>query len=356
MEEDQLIDSKVLVTGQHREMLDQVLSYFNIIPDYDLNIMLNNQGLNDMASNIIEKINPILKKEKPDIVLVHGDTTTTMASSIAAFYQKIKIGHVEAGLRSENKYSPFPEEINRQVTDVVSDIYFAPTNSNKKNLLLENKREKDIFITGNTIVDTMNYTIIDSYYHKDLPLTGEKIILVTMHRRENLGEPMRNVFKDIAKIAKRYSDVRFIFPMHRNPKVREEAHLFLDNFKNISLIEPLSVLDFHNFAKRSYLILTDSGGIQEEAPSLNVPVLVLRNTTERQEGLNVGTLKLIGTKKGAVFQEVVNLLENTDAYENMRHFSNPYGDGKASHRIIEAIKYYFGFNETYPEEFCGSGE
>ncbi len=355
MEQDELIDSQVLVTAQHREMLDQILSYFDIVPDYDLNLMAPNQSLASVTSKIIEGVTSILIKEKPDIILVHGDTTTTIASSIAAFYQKIKIGHVEAGLRTRNKYSPFPEEMNRQLTDVLSDIYFVPTEMSKNNLIKENKEKEKIFVTGNTSIDVMKYTISKNYYHDILALTEEKMILVTMHRRESLGSPMRNVFKGIAQVAEKYPNISIVFPMHRNPKVREEARLILGNFPNVFLIDPLDVVDFHNFAKKSYLILTDSGGIQEEAPYLNVPVLVLRDTTERPEGILSGTLKIIGTNEASVFNETVNLLENSEEYKLMKYSFNPYGDGKASYRIIEILKYYFGINKDYPDEFHNTG-
>lgn len=341
LEKDARFCSKVAVTGQHREMLDQVLKVFNIIPEYDLNIMKQGQTLPNLTTKILDGMTLILEKEKPDIVLVHGDTVTTMASTIAAFYQKIKVGHVEAGLRTRNKWSPFPEEINRQVTDVISDIYFAPTFESKKNLLEENHPEDAIFVTGNTAIDAMQYTISKKYQHKDLPKKNEKMILVTMHRRENLGVPMRKVFRGIARVAKHYPAIQIVFPMHRNPSVRKDAREILEKIRNIHLIEPLEVVDFHNFAAKSFLILTDSGGVQEEAPSLGVPVLVLRDTTERPEGVAAGTLKLIGTEEDSIFKETIRLIEDEEKYNSMARASNPYGDGKASIRILESLASYF---------------
>lgn len=341
LEKDKRFESKVAVTAQHREMLDQVLDVFKITPDYDLDLMKKNQTLLELTCKILEGLTPILKKEKPDIVLVHGDTVTTFASAVAAFYEKIKIGHVEAGLRTRNKWSPFPEEMNRQLTDVISDLYFAPTIESKRNLIEEHHSPEAVFVTGNTAIDAMAYTIDKNYQHEALSEKNEKLILVTMHRRENLGEPMQQVFRGIARVAVNYPEVQIVFPMHCNPNVRKEAQLILGEINNVHLIEPLEVDDFHNFAAKSFLILTDSGGVQEEAPSLGVPVLVLRDTTERPEGVAAGTLKLIGTKEETVFQEVVRLLEDEEVYQSMARASNPYGDGKASVRILDAISEYF---------------
>ncbi|PEH49682.1 non-hydrolyzing UDP-N-acetylglucosamine 2-epimerase [Enterococcus faecium] len=339
MENDDRFSSIVVVTAQHREMLDQVLRFFNISPNYDLNLMEKNQTLVSITTKIIEKLTPILLLEEPDIVLVHGDTTTTYASALAAFYQQIKIGHVEAGLRTWDKRSPFPEEANRQLTDVLSDLYFAPTKKSKENLEKENHSNNKIYVTGNTAIDTMKYTIQKDYSHQYLPKmkTNEKMIIVTMHRRENLEKPLENVCHSIYRIAEERSDIKFIFPMHRNPKVREKVIAILGELSNVHLIEPLDVFDFHNFIARSYMILTDSGGVQEEAPSLGVPVLVLRDTTERPEGVAANTLKLIGTNKETVYNEIKNLIENNAEYRKMSKASNPYGDGQSSERILNAI-------------------
>ncbi|MGH1720804.1 non-hydrolyzing UDP-N-acetylglucosamine 2-epimerase [Enterococcus casseliflavus] len=337
LEIDTRFNSSVIVTGQHREMLDQVLNIFDIRPNYDLNIMEMKQSLTGITTKILIGLEKILSIEKPDIVLVHGDTTTALAAALAAFYQNIPIGHVEAGLRTWNMLSPFPEEANRQLIDVLSNYYFAPTKESKKNLLKENHSQNKIYVTGNTAIDSMNYTISSSYQNKILDAIKGKIILVTMHRRENIGSPMLQVFKALYKLSQEKDDIHIIFPMHRNPKVRELASSILGNLKNVSLIEPLDVIDFHNFANRSTLILTDSGGVQEEAPSLGVPVLVLRDTTERPEGVAAGTLKLIGTKFEDVYRETKELLENKVAYDQMAHSENPYGDGKSSLRIIEHI-------------------
>ncbi|WP_042957008.1 non-hydrolyzing UDP-N-acetylglucosamine 2-epimerase [Enterococcus faecium] len=339
MENDDRFSSIVVVTAQHREMLDQVLRFFNISPNYDLNLMEKNQTLVSITTKILEKLTPILLLEEPDIVLVHGDTTTTYASALAAFYQQIKIGHVEAGLRTWNKRSPFPEEANRQLTDILSDLYFAPTKKSKENLEKENHPNNKIYVTGNTAIDTMKYTIQKDYSHQYLPKmkTNEKMIIVTMHRRENLGKPLENVCRSIYRIAEERSDIKFIFPMHRNPKVREKVIAILGELSNVHLIEPLDVVDFHNFIARSYMILTDSGGVQEEAPSLGVPVLVLRDTTERPEGVAANTLKLIGTNEETVYNEIKNLIEKNAEYRKMSKASNPYGDGQSSERILNAI-------------------
>ncbi|MBO0452881.1 non-hydrolyzing UDP-N-acetylglucosamine 2-epimerase [Candidatus Enterococcus murrayae] len=348
---DERFESKVVVTGQHREMLDQVLQAFSIVPDYDLNIMHQGQTLSEITSRVLEKLTAILLEDRPDILLVHGDTTTTFAAALSAFYQQIPIGHVEAGLRTWDKYSPFPEEMNRQLTDDLTDLYFAPTMKSKENLVKENHPEKYLYVTGNTAIDAMENTVDKNYVipaavSKDL----DRIVLVTMHRRENLGEPMHAVFSAIQKAAKDYPDTQFVFPMHKNPAVRKVALDLLGNLENVSLIEPLDVIDFHNYAKQSYLILTDSGGVQEEAPSLGVPVLVLRDQTERPEGVAAGTLRLVGTDAQTVYTTIKELFEEPAAYDKMAKASNPYGDGKASERIAEAIAHYFQLAER-PEDF-----
>ena len=344
LEKEDSIESIVCVTAQHREMLDQVLDIFNIVPDYDLNIMKKNQTLVDITSEALINLDKVIKKEKPDLVLLHGDTTTTLAGSLAAFYNKVKVGHVESGLRTYNKYSPFPEEVNRILTDQLSDIYFAPTEISKNNLLKENVDESKIYITGNTAIDAMSTTIEKNYTHPELNWIkeGERMILLTAHRRENLGEPMRHIFKGIKRIVDEFNDVKVIYPIHMNPKVREVANEVFEGCNRVKLIEPLEVFDFHNFQNRSYIILTDSGGIQEEAPSLGKPVLVLRDTTERPEGIKAGTLKLVGTNEETIYQETKNLLTNKSEYEKMSKASNPYGDGHASKRIVDAIIGVFG--------------
>ncbi|KSU28309.1 UDP-N-acetylglucosamine 2-epimerase [Lactococcus lactis] len=319
-------------------MLDQVLDIFKIKPGYDLNIMKDGQTLSDITTRVMKELNAVFTQIRPDIVLVHGDTTTTFAASIAAFYHQIPIGHVEAGLRTWNKLSPFPEEMNRQVTDVIADLYFAPTEKSKENLIKENHPENAIFVTGNTAIDAMNYTISNHYSNELLErLKGKRIVLVTMHRRENLGIPMENVFRAINRIVEKYKDVEILFPIHKNPKVRQIAQKILIESEQIHLIEPLDVVDFQNFAKRSFLIMTDSGGVQEEAPSLGVPVLVLRDTTERPEGVEAGTLKLAGTDEESVFIAANTLLSDDKEYKKMLKASNPYGDGHASERILEVL-------------------
>lgn len=343
----------VTITAQHREMLDQVLEVFNINPDYDLNIMKENQSLSQITSNVILGLEEIMKESKPDIVLVHGDTTTTFAASIAAFYQKIKIGHVESGLRTWNKYSPYPEEVNRQLTDVLTDIYFAPTLNSRENLLMENHSEEKIFVTGNTAIDALKETVKREYKHPVLEkiTPGNRLILVTMHRRENQGKPMERVFSAMREVINSYEDVEIIYPVHLNPVVQELAMKYLNNHDRIHLIEPLEVTDFHNIAARSYMIMSDSGGVQEEAPSLGIPVLVLRDTTERPEGIEAGTLRLIGTETKDVLSNMSELLGNYESYNLMSQASNPYGDGTASRRILEAISYEFGLVQERPNDF-----
>lgn len=337
------IESIVCVTAQHREMLDQVLNTFDIKPDYDLNIMKQGQSLADVTIRALVGLEEVIKEVKPDIVLVHGDTTTTFAGALAAFYNQVAIGHVEAGLRTYDKYSPYPEEMNRQMVDRLSDMYFAPTEISKDNLLKENIDESKIYITGNTAIDAMSTTVDENYTHPELDWinAGERMILLTAHRRENLGEPMRHIFRAIKRVVDEFSDVKVIYPIHMNPRVREVANEVFGDADRVKLIEPLEVFDFHNFQNKSYIILTDSGGIQEEAPSLGKPVLVLRDTTERPEGIKAGTLKLVGTDEDVIYEETKKLLLDKKAYEKMSKASNPYGDGHASERIVDAIIEYF---------------
>lgn len=353
VEADPRFESIVAVTAQHRQMLDQVLEVFGIIPDYDLNIMKDGQTLTDITSRVIRELDAVIKEAQPDIMLVHGDTTTTFAASVAGFYHRIKIGHVEAGLRTWNKYSPFPEEMNRQMTDVLADLYFAPTVRSKDNLLKENHNPESIYITGNTAIDAMKYTVSEDYENKLLSdFDDKKILLVTMHRRENLGEPMQEVFRAINRIVIAHPEVAVIFPIHKNPKVRQLAKDTLIDSPQIKLIEPLDVVEFQNLANHSYLILSDSGGIQEEAPALGVPVLVLRDTTERPEGITAGTLQLVGTNEERVFETTTKLLQDEVAYQKMVHAENPYGDGEASCRILNAIAFDFDTdNMTRPVDF-----
>ncbi|RAK19845.1 UDP-N-acetylglucosamine 2-epimerase (non-hydrolysing) [Anoxybacillus vitaminiphilus] len=346
------IEPIVTVTAQHRQMLDQVLEIFNIRPDYDLNIMRDRQTLTGITVRALEGLDKVMKEVKPDLVLVHGDTTTTFVASLAAFYNQIAVGHVEAGLRTWNKYSPFPEEMNRQLTGIIADLHFAPTKKAYENLIHENKKADSIFITGNTAIDALKTTVTDDYEHEILKKIGnDRMILLTAHRRENLGESMRNMFRAIKRIVNEHEDVQVVYPVHLNPAVREVADEILGNDPRIHLIEPLGVLDFHNFAARAFLILTDSGGVQEEAPSLGVPVLVLRDTTERPEGIEAGTLKLAGTNEETIYNMAYELLNNPQEYEKMAKASNPYGDGQASLRIVQAILYYFGKAEQPPQRF-----
>ncbi|UJF26263.1 UDP-N-acetylglucosamine 2-epimerase (non-hydrolyzing) [Planococcus sp. 107-1] len=336
------IEPIVTVTAQHRQMLDQVLETFQITPDYDLNIMKDRQSLSDVTTRALLGLDEVMKKAQPDIVLVHGDTTTTFVASLAAFYNQIAIGHVEAGLRTHNKYSPYPEEMNRQLTGVMADIHFSPTEKSAQNLRDENKKEETIYITGNTAIDALKTTVRETYSHPILEQIGDdRMILLTAHRRENLGEPMRNMFRAIKRLIQEHDDVQVVYPVHMNPAVREVADEVLGRDPRIHLIEPLEVLDFHNFAARSFIILTDSGGVQEEAPSLGKPVLVLRDTTERPEGIDAGTLKLAGTEEETIYSMAKELLTDENAYKEMSHASNPYGDGEASRRIVEALHTYF---------------
>lgn len=335
-------ESIVTVTAQHREMLDQVLRVFDITPDHDLNIMKDRQTLMDVTTRGLQGLDQVMKEVQPDIVLVHGDTTTTFIAGLAAFYNQIKVGHVEAGLRTWNKYSPYPEEMNRQLTGVLADLHFAPTTKSAHNLLQENKKEETLFITGNTAIDALKTTVLEEYSHPVLDRVGDdRLILLTAHRRENLGEPMRNMFRAIKRIVEEHDDVQVVYPVHLNPVVRELADEVLGNDPRIQLIEPLEVVDFHNFASRAHIILTDSGGVQEEAPSLGVPVLVLRDTTERPEGIEAGTLKLAGVEEETIYSLAKELLTNEEEYARMSKASNPYGDGLASKRIADAISEYF---------------
>ena len=341
----------VAVTAQHRQMLDQVLDLFSINPDYDLNIMKERQTLAEITTRALSGLDTVMKEAKPDIVLVHGDTTTTFVASLAAFYNQIVIGHVEAGLRTWNKYSPYPEEMNRQLTGTMADLHFAPTAKAEENLLNENKKE-NIFVTGNTATDALKTTVRSTYSHPVLTgLGNDRLILLTAHRRENLGEPMRNIFRAVKRIVADHDDVQVVYPVHLNPAVQELAKEILGDDPRIHLIQPLDVLDFHNFASRAYLILTDSGGIQEEAPSLGVPVLVLRDTTERPEGIKAGTLKLAGTDEQTIVHMAYELLNNPEEHQKMSKASNPYGDGNASARIAEAIRYYFKQISVPPTRF-----
>ena len=341
------IECIVCVTAQHRQMLDQVLDTFEITPDYDLDIMKQGQTLGEVTTRALNGLEEVIKNVKPDIVLVHGDTTTTFAGALAAFYNMTSIGHVEAGLRTYDKYSPYPEEMNRQMVSCLADMNFAPTNLSRDNLLKEGRKSENIYVTGNTVIDAMKTTIKDSYSHEVFDWIGDsRMILLTAHRRENLGEPMRHFFKAIKRIVDEFPDVKVVYPIHMNPKVREVANEIFATSDRIRLIEPLEVFDFHNFQNKAYIILTDSGGIQEEAPSLGKPVLVLRDTTERPEGIEAGTLKLVGTSEEKVYEETKKLLEDKKEYEKMSKASNPYGDGYASVKIVDAIIERFGIIES----------
>lgn len=353
LQADERFEAVTTVTAQHREMLDQVLEIFKIVPDYDLNIMHKEQTLTEITANVLTKLDQVIKVVKPDIILVHGDTTTTFAASVAAFYNQVAIGHVEAGLRTWNKYSPFPEEMNRQMTDDLADLYFAPTEESKANLLKENQAAAKIFVTGNTAIDALKQTVSSDYQHELLAKLdpGHKLILVTMHRRENQGQPMASVFRTLLEVVEQRPEVEVIYPVHLSPKVQKLAHEILGKHERIHLIAPLDVVDFHNLAAKSYFIMTDSGGVQEEAPSLGKPVLVLRDTTERPEGVSAGTLKLVGTEPAKVKAAMLELLDDPNVYQQMAQAQNPYGDGQASQRILAAIAYHFGLSEQRPKEF-----
>lgn len=333
------LETVVCVTGQHRQMLDQVLEAFRVVPDYDLSIMKDRQTLFDVTTNILKRIKTVLEEVKPDVVLVHGDTSTTFVTALACFYLQIPVGHVEAGLRTHNIYSPYPEEFNRQAVSIISKYNFAPTEMSKENLLQEGKGSDTIYVTGNTAIDALKTTVRDDYSHPELDWAdGSRLIMITAHRRENLGEPMHNMFRAIRRVMDEHPDVKAIYPIHMNPVVRKAADEELGNCDRVHIIEPLEVLDFHNFLARSFMILTDSGGIQEEAPSLGKPVLVMRDTTERPEGVLAGTLKLVGTDEQVIYDNFKLLLENQKAYDTMSKASNPYGDGLACKRIADILE------------------
>ncbi|MBI5973818.1 non-hydrolyzing UDP-N-acetylglucosamine 2-epimerase [Staphylococcus caledonicus] len=354
LENDSVLEPMIVVTAQHREMLDSVLQTFDIKPHYDLDVMKEGQTLSEITSRAMNQLELIIKDEQPDMVLVHGDTTTTFSGALAAFYNQVSVGHVEAGLRTRDKYAPFPEEINRQMVSNIADLHFAPTARAAMNLINEQKRQDSIIVTGNTAIDTLNLTIKDDYTSEVLDEHKDKrIVLLTVHRRENIGQPMVNVFRAIRKLVDDYEDIVVVYPIHLNPKVRELSKEFLGEHPRIKLIEPLDVVDFHNFASKAYLILTDSGGVQEEAPSLNKPVLVLRDVTERPEGVEAGTLKVIGTNLDNVYSETKKLLDEPTTYQTMAMTQNPYGDGEASIRICDSIKYYLGLSNKQPKEFKG---
>ena len=346
----------VAVTAQHRDMLDQVLNLFDIEPDYDFDIMSQGQTLFDVTSKAMTGLDEALTKEEPDIVLVHGDTTTTFAGALAAYYHQTSVGHVEAGLRTNNKYSPFPEEMNRKFVGCIADLNFAPTNTSKENLLKENVSSVSIYVTGNTVIDALHHTISDSFEFydevlKNIDFKNKRIILVTTHRRENLGEPMRHIYKALRQIVDEIQDVEIVFPVHKNPKVRKVVNEELGGLSKVHLIEPLDYEPFANLMNRSYLVLTDSGGVQEEAPALGKPVLVLRDTTERPEAIAAGTVKLVGTELERVYQETRKLLIDKNEYNYMAGAVNPYGDGKAAERIVEAIMYKYGLIDRQPNAF-----
>lgn len=345
-------ETLVCVTAQHRQMLDQVLDVFGIVPDYDLDVMKDRQSLTDISVRVIEGLDPVLREARPDLVLVHGDTITTFLASYSAFLQQIRIGHVEAGLRTWNKLSPYPEEMNRQLAGVLADLHFAPTSWSASNLLKENKPESSIYITGNTITDVFRYTVRKDFDHPVLrEARGRRLILMTAHRRESLGEPHRRIFRAVRRIVEELDDVFVVYPMHLNPAVREPAREILGSHPRIRLIDPLDVVEMHNFYPHTHLILTDSGGLQEEAPSFGIPVLVLRDTTERPEGVEAGTLKLVGTGEDDVYEATKRLLTDAREYDRMSRAVNPYGDGKASERIVQAILHYFGRSGSRPAPF-----
>lgn len=351
-----LINTRVCVTAQHRQMLDQVLNIFSITPDHDLNIMQDKQSLTGITTRGLENLSNVLSDDKPDIVLVHGDTTTTFIGSLAAFYNNIQVGHVEAGLRTGDKHFPFPEEMNRKLTGVLADMHFAPTLNNRKNLLAEGYREEDIFITGNTVIDALKSTVYNEYVFAlkellSIDFDMKKVITVTAHRRENLGEPLENICLALKKILETHQDVEIVYPVHLNPAVKEVAARILGNHPRAHLIPPLDVQDMHNLINRSYFVMTDSGGLQEEAPSLGKPVLVLRNETERPEAIMANTVKIAGTRCDTIFYLADELLTNQETYDQMKIATNPYGDGKASKRIVDALLYRFNYSKVFPEEF-----
>ncbi|KRF19269.1 non-hydrolyzing UDP-N-acetylglucosamine 2-epimerase [Paenibacillus sp. Soil787] len=346
------IESLVCVTAQHRQMLDQVLDIFKIKPDFDLNVMKDRQTLNEITMRVLQGLEPVFQEAKPDLILVHGDTLTTFLASYAAFMQQIQVGHVEAGLRTWNKISPYPEEMNRQLTGVLADLHFAPTQQSADNLRKENKSESQIYVTGNTVTDVFKYTVQEKFDHPVLEwAAGRKLILMTAHRREAQGEPHRQIFRAVKRIADEFEDIAIVYPVHPSPAVKEPAHEILGNHPRIKLVDPFDVFEFHNFYPHAHMILTDSGGLQEEAPSFGVPVLVLRDTTERPEGIQAGTLELVGTDEELVYERARALLTDPDLYNKMSQAANPYGDGKASERIVQAILYHFGKISERPEAF-----
>lgn len=350
------IDAKVCVTAQHRQMLDQVLEIFKIKPDYDLDIMKDRQTLAGITTRVLEGMDDVIKAEKPDIILVHGDTSTSFVAALAGFYNQVKVGHVEAGLRTYDKYSPFPEEMNRQLTGRIADMNFSPTAQNKANLLKENVDESTIFITGNTVIDALKTTVQPNYRFKDKTLNeidfeNRRVIIVTAHRRENLGKPLENICNALKHIVEKYEDVELVYPVHLNPAVRETAFGILGNTERVHLIDPLDVLELHNAMSKSFMVMTDSGGIQEEAPALAKPVLVLRRETERPEAVEAGTVKIAGVDKDVIISLAEELLDSEDAYNKMAHAANPYGDGNASKRICEALLYEFGISNERPDDF-----
>ena len=350
------IDAKVCVTAQHRQMLDQVLEIFKIKPDYDLDIMKDRQTLAGITTRVLEGMDDVIKAEKPDIILVHGDTSTSFVAALAGFYNQVKVGHVEAGLRTYDKYSPFPEEMNRQLTGRIADMNFSPTAQNKANLLKENVDESIIFITGNTVIDALKTTVQPNYRFKDKTLNeidfeNRRVIIVTAHRRENLGKPLENICNALKHIVEKYEDVELVYPVHLNPAVRETAFGILGDTERVHLIDPLDVLELHNAMSKSFMVMTDSGGIQEEAPALAKPVLVLRRETERPEAVEAGTVKIAGVDKDVIISLAEELLDSEDAYNKMAHAANPYGDGNASKRICEALLYEFGISNERPDDF-----
>src|SRR5690554_522100 len=351
----ELIESKLCVTAQHREMLDQVLDVFGLDPDHDLNLMKQNQTLTELSVRVIQGLATVFAAEKPDLILVHGDTSTTFLASYTAFLQQIQVGHVEAGLRTWNKSSPFPEEMNRQLAGVLADLHFAPTEWSANNLRRENKQESTIYVTGNTIADVMPHLVKSDYTHPVLDwVQGRKLILMTAHRRESIGEPHRAIFRAVRRIADAFPDVVIVYPVHLNPAVREPAHELLGDHPRIRLIDPLDVMDLYNFYPHTHLILTDSGGLQEEAPSFGIPALVLRDTTERPEGIDAGVLELVGTNEERIYERAHAILSDTQVYNRMSHASNPYGDGRASERIVAAIVHHFGMSAFRPEAFTNN--
>lgn len=357
LEETDGIESIVCVTAQHREMLDQVLQLFSLKPQYDLDIMKQRQTLTGITTRVLEGMEKVLEESKPDIVLVHGDTSTSFVAALAAFYKQIQVGHVEAGLRTYNKYEPFPEEMNRKLTGSLTDIHFSPTQTAKENLLKEAVAEETIFVTGNTVIDALKTTVEEAYTFtveelNQIDYSGKRVLTMTAHRRENLGEPLENICNAVRQIVEEFDDIEVVYAVHKNPAVREVAERILGNVSRVHLVEPLDIKDMHNLMKRSYLVLTDSGGLQEEVPSLGKPVLVLRNVTERPEGVEAGTLKLAGIDQNTIYKMTKELLTNTELYTQMAKAKNPFGDGEASRRIAEALLYHFGKTDIRPEEYC----